>query len=197
MTQGSPGFLRGNAFLIAAALLPLLVVIFFVFSSVIPRWMVEPPAYDLILRADGGYSQPGMRVTVEYSVRDGKVVATVRPAPPNTYPQPALLFLFDHTTTAVRQIPVDLPADMAANDPPRTIVVDVAPGNRVMPGTQAPDGYMFEARTQRGPGLFGELFGMNSYESSAMLRKNGRVVRIVIPVRYQYSPAFAVGWIVE
>ena len=46
MEQGSGRFLRENAFLAAAVCLPLLVVVFFVLASIIPRWLVAPPAYD-------------------------------------------------------------------------------------------------------------------------------------------------------
>ena len=41
---------RDNAFLIAAAALPVLVVALFLLSTAIPRWTVPPPAYDVLLR---------------------------------------------------------------------------------------------------------------------------------------------------
>ena len=82
--RGSDASALGMAFLLAAAALPAAVVVFFVLASVIPRWTVAPPAYDLLLRTESGYGQSGPRVSVDYNVRDGQVEATVRPLPPTS-----------------------------------------------------------------------------------------------------------------
>ena len=42
MRQGSARFLRENAFLAAAVILPLIVVVLFVLASIVPRWVVTP-----------------------------------------------------------------------------------------------------------------------------------------------------------
>ena len=191
-------FFRDNAFLVAAVSLPLVVVAFFGLSSAIPRWRVPPPAYDWLLAANGGYDRTAPRVAVDYTVRDGRVEATMRPIPANAYQQPAALFLFDHVTMSVREIPVDLPNDLAEGAAPQTIVVDALAGRRVVGETKAPDGYVFENRSRRGPGIVGELFGMNRYDSSASLVNRGRVVPIRMPSQYQYPPSVhAVGWLVD
>lgn len=196
MTQGSGRFLRDNAFLVAAVSLPLLVVAFFLISSVIPRWTVAPPAYDLLLRTDGGYDGASPQVTVEYTARDGKVEATVRRLPTPTYQKPGSLFLFDHRTMAVREVPVELPR-VAENDPPQTIVVDALAGRRVLTDPKAPDGYQFETRNRGGsPGIVGEIFGMNRYDQRAVVVKSGRVIPLELPVRYPYYyGVHAVGWL--
>jgi hypothetical protein len=190
-------FLRDNAFLIAAVLLPLVVIAFFLLSTAIPRWLVPPPTHDLVLQVERGYGQVGPRLTVEYIVRDGRVEARVRPIPADTLLQPAALFLFDHDSLTVREIPVDLPTDLGENDPPRTFVVEALAGRRVLDGMAAPDGYRFESRSHGGPGLFGSLFGMNRYETKFALVNKGRAVLIELPsTPYQYpSSARAVGWL--
>jgi hypothetical protein len=104
MTPGRGRFLRDNAFLVAAVSLPLVVVGFFLISSAIPRWTVPPPAYDLLLRADGPYHQSPSRVVVDYRVRDGRVEAVVGPLPANSYGQPSTLWLFDHKTMNVSRV---------------------------------------------------------------------------------------------
>ena len=188
-------FLRDNVFLVAALALPVAVVLLFVLASAIPRWTVPPPAYDLVLRAAGHYD-PARRISVEFTVRDGRVEAIVRPLPSHGYPQIASLVLVDHTTMNAREIPVRLPATMAENDPPRTIVVEALAGRRVLAQAQAPDGYELEVRTHRGPGLVGDLFGMNRYAPAPTLVNGGRVVPIVLPsaARYQ-APVYSVGWL--
>jgi hypothetical protein len=201
MTPGNGRFLRDNAFLVAAVSLPLVVVAFFLLSTAIPRWTVPPPAYDLILRASDvyNYNQTNPRVTVEFGVRDGKVEATFRPIPANSYQARTALFLFDHATMTSREIPVDLPDNLVEGDPPRTIVVDTPPGRQVLVQVRAPDGYQLEGRSQRGPGIVGELFGMNRYNSDTVLTNRGRVVSLTLPVPYQnqyVSSVSGVGWLV-
>ena len=187
-------FLRDNAFLVAAFALPVAVVLLFLVASVIPRWTVPPPAYDLVLRAAGQYD-PARRISVEFAVRDGRIEATVRPLPMHGYPQIASLVLVEHATMNVREIPVPLPATMAENDPPQTIVVEALAGRRVLAQAKAPDGYEFEVRTRRGPGLVGEiLFGMNRYDQAATLVNRGRVVPIVLA---RAAPGPSVGWLVD
>jgi hypothetical protein len=194
---GSRSFFRQNAFLLAAAALPLLVVVFFVLASAIPRWTVPAPAYDVVLRADGRYNQAGPRVTVDYQVRDGRVQATVRPSPPNSYLAPAVLFLFDHTTLNVREIPVELP-ELRDGDEPRTFVVPALAGRQVDVQTTAPDGYALEIRGRRGPGLIGEIFGMGRYDSGASLVNRGRIVPIDLPPDHQYGYGVQmVGWLTD
>ena len=202
MTPGSGRFLRDNAFLVAAVSLPLVVVAFFLLSTAIPRWTVPPPAYDLLLRANDVYNsnQTNPRVT-EFSVRDGKVEAKIRAIPANAYLSRTALFLFDHVTLTVSEIPVELPDKLVLveGDPPRTIVVDTPPGRRVLAQASAPDGYQLETRSQRGPGIVGELFGMNRYNSDAVLAYRGRVVPVMLPGPYQnqyVSSVSALGWLV-
>jgi hypothetical protein len=96
MTPDGGGFLRKNAFLVAAVSLPVVVVGFFLLSTAIPRWLVPPPAYDLLLRSGRPYEPSGPRIAVDFYVRDGRVEAVVRPVPANTYSQLPALWLFDH-----------------------------------------------------------------------------------------------------
>jgi hypothetical protein len=200
MAPGRRGFLRDNAFLLAAVSLPLLVVVFFLLASIIPRWFVPPPAHDLLLRANDSYNQGNPRLTVDFNVRNGRVEATVRALPDSMYGVRSALFLFDHRTTATREIPIDLPVNLVADDPPRTIVVEALAGRQVVAEPQAPDGYRFETRSERGPGIVGDLFGMNRYDSGASLVKQGRVIAITLPPPYQnryLSGVYAVGWLAD
>ena len=193
---GSRSFVRQNAFVIAAAALPVAVVVFFVLASMIPRWTVPPPAYDLVLRTEGGYDPAAPRVAVDYNVRDGRVEATARPLPANVNLAPAKLFVFEHATMNVREIAVDLP-DLSEGDPPRTFVVDQFEGRRADAGTTAPDGYVLEVRSRSGPGLIGEVFGMGRYDRAASLLNRGRVVPIRLPADQPYLYSLqAVGWLV-
>jgi hypothetical protein len=197
MTWRAGRFLRDNTLLLAAVALPLIVVVFFMLATAIPRWTVPPPAYDLVFRVDGIYDRTGSRVQVAYNERDGRVEATVRPLAENMYLPSPVLFLFDHQTLNVREIRVDLP-DLEPRDPPRTLVVEELAGRRVDPQSIAPDGYALSDRGRRAPGLIGDLFGMGRYESNVSLVNGGRVVRLALPSQYQYvTGVSAIGWIVD
>jgi hypothetical protein len=193
-------FFRDNAFLIAAGLLPFVVVVFFIISTAIPRWTVPPPNYDLVIRAERWYDSPAAtaQTIVDYRVENGRIEATVRPAPANTYRPPAALFLFDHQTMTAREIPVALPKNPTETDPPQTVVVDALAGRRVVADARAPDGYAFENRDRRGPGLVGDVFGIGRYESTAALVNGGRVIPIELPMQFRYpSTISAVGWVID
>lgn len=186
MPTSGPSFLRKNAFLVAAVALPVAVVALFLAFSVVPRWLVPPPTYDLLFGAGGPYDQVRPRIAVDYKVRDGRVEAVVQALPANSYPQISSLFLFDHLTAEVREIPFDLATDLSEGDPPRTITIDALPGRHVLAQSKAPDGYELDTRSTRGPGLIGDLFGMNGYQQFASLVKSGRSVRIALPSPHRY-----------
>src|SRR3954463_11210711 len=200
MTRGSARVLRDNAFLVAAVCLPLPVVVFFVLASVIPRWFVPPPAYDLLIRATDLYTHTPSRVSIDFAVRDGSVEAIVTPVPMNNYAIRTRLFVFDHATTNVREIVVNLSehADLKEGDPPRMQPVEALAGRRVLDQLKAPDGYQLENRSGNSGGLVGELFGMNRYRPDASLVNKGRVITLKLPMGSEdiyYAPASFLGWL--
>jgi hypothetical protein len=191
-------FLRQNAFLVAATALPVVVVGFFLAATLVPRWLVPPPAYDLLLRSGRPYDPSGARLSVEFQVRDGRVEATVRPVAANTYSQLPALWLFDHTTMTVRQVSFDLPDRMSEGEAARTIVVQALAGRRVLAQARAPDGYELKTRAYGGSGLIGDLFGMRRYDQGLSLVYRGRVVPVALPPTSEYpGPVYAVGWVVD
>jgi len=97
----------------------------------------------------------------------------------------------------VHDLAVAFPRDLGENDAPRTFVVAALAGRRVLADRMAPDGYQFEIRSRRGPGIVGEIFGMNRYDAGGALVKSGRIVPIVPPLPHEYYSVQAVGWIVD
>jgi hypothetical protein len=197
VTSPDPRVARKNLFLVAAVALPVVVALFFVLASAIPRWLVAPPQHDLVLRVGRPYAQPHPRSAVEFNVRDGRLEATVRPVLPDRYEQPWSLVLFEQRTMRAREIALDLP-DVAAGAVPQTVMIDAFGGRRLLAGTRAPDGYELRTGRNRGPGIVGELFGMRQYDSTVTLANKGRVVAVPLPSGYDYySPVYAIGWLTE
>ena len=193
------GFLRNNAFLVAAVALPVVVVLFFLLATAIPRWTVPPPAYDLVLRVGKPYEQPRPQVTVEFKVDAGRLQAIVRPVQKDQYAQQWALFRFDHQTQNLQEIPVRIPDTLPSDSPAQTIVVDALAGQRILDQAKAPDGYEMRTEMSRGGGgLMGDLFGMRGYDQSVALVNRGRVVKLPLPSGYQYlSPVNAIGWLTD
>ena len=96
--------------------------------------------------------QPPATVLVDFSVRNGRVEATLSPPVPNGYAQQWALLLYDHETGNVEEIAIDLPAAMAQGEPPRALVVDSLAARRVSVQTMAPDGYELQTRSSGSPG---------------------------------------------
>jgi hypothetical protein len=189
------GFLRDNVFLVAAVALPVLVAGFFILATAIPRWMVEAPGYDLVLSAAGGYDGTQAKIAVHFEVREGQVIATAEPIAADTYRSPSRLFVFEHQSMQVREIPLDLPRTLSPGEK-REITVQGVNGRIVATGARAPDGYEFQTRGSGG-GIAGELFGMGRYRQNVAIAKDGRVVRLEMPPPYQnlyYGGLTALGW---
>jgi hypothetical protein len=184
---------RDNAFLLAAVALPVVVVGLFVIASAIPRWRVPPPAFDLLVHADGPY-RPNTPIVVNFWVREGRVVAEVTPTPQHASSQLPALYLFDHATATVREVAVQLPAQLDEGEASRLVPVEALADRRILEGPHAPDGYMFEVRSRGGSGLVGEIFGMGRYDNGAAIVNRGRVITIPLPRPYAYSVR-PVGWI--
>lgn len=195
-TDGS--FLRKNAFLVAAAVLPVLVVAFFLVATAIPQWTVPPPAYDLVLRVTKPYTQPRAQVAVQFKVRDGRLEAVVQRTALESYEPPWSLFVFDHQTMNLTEVPVNVPDSIPADSPSQTIVVDAFANRRIVDQAKAPDGYELRRDGYGNSGLVGDLFGMRRYDRRATIVNSGRVIKIPLPADYQYVSAIdAIGWLVD
>src|SRR5687768_5783447 len=129
--ENGGGFLRNNAFMVAAVSLPVVVAGLFILASAVPRMTVPPPSYDLLLKTSRPYNQPPATVLVDFNVRNGRVEATLSPPVPNGYAQQWALLLFDLETGNVEEIAIDVPAAMAQGEPLRTMAVDSLAARRV------------------------------------------------------------------
>jgi hypothetical protein len=186
-------FLRDNAFLVAAGLLPVLVVGFFLLATAIPRWTVPPPAYDLIVKGYKPYSGDyRLKVSYDLDVRDGRLQLTVRPLATEQYQNKPVLFLVDHRTQNAREIPLTLRE--TPPDAPETTLLDPVPGRTLLDGAKSPDGYTLESRPYHSTGLLGDLFGMHSYQAGMVLLNRGRLIPVALPEPFD-SQVYFVAWV--
>ena len=187
--------LRDNVFLGAAVVLPLAVVGFFLLATAVPRWTVPPPQYDLLVKG-GSYVYPLPPMHVDYIVDATGVRAHVRPVPPNSYPQRMALFIAEQPSGRLREVAVALPETMRADETPRDIPVEALAGRRILTTPEAPDGYRFDTRSRRGPGLLGDIFGMRRLDVGLVLVKGSLVVALTPPPSHpDLSAATPLGWL--
>jgi hypothetical protein len=200
-------FLRENAVLVAAFVLPAIVAALFMLATTIPKWTVPLPQHDLLVRAER-YESPPPDVSVEFVVRDGQIEAVVRPVvkpeSPNVavvYPPRWTLLLFDHSTMQVREVPFDTPRDIPAGES-RTVAVDALAGRRIVVGDEAPDGYKVASLNTGGGGggIVNDLFGMNHrFRRGVAIGHGGRTIDLDLPAPYSdnYGSIVTIGWITE
>jgi len=194
MAEPGPAPPKSHLFIVAAVALPVVVVALFVIASVVPGMRVADPQHDLVFAADTPYDRSPSPVTVDFRVRDGRVEADIRRAAPGIYPAATRLFLYEHQTGEVREIPVDVPADLPGDDEVTTIVIEELRLRQVVAQGRAPDGYAFELRSGNGPGLVGEIFGVGGYRQDPVVVKDGRVIPLDPPSTSIYAVR-ALGWL--
>lgn len=195
--MADPGGARSNTFVLAAVALPIVVAGFFLLASAVPRWTVPPPAHDLLVKVERPWTSPPT-VGVDFAVRDGRVVATVRPLGPQGYAQRWTLYRVDPDAGSMRAVQVNAPETMEAGATPLEVTVDSLVGLRVSADAVAPDGYRLQERSLGGGGLVGGLFGMDRRRPRVAVAKNGRTVSLALPEQdvNPYGPVHLVGWIV-
>jgi hypothetical protein len=196
---------KNNVFLVAAISLPLLIILLFGLATVLPRWWVQDPAFDLLFQVNpGGQVQEpfgvsfhatgvGVMATVAYD-HDGRRLPRHR------------LYRFVSGDGETRELSFTVPAPVKTrlrqSDADEGYVTEEVPVDSadfgLLDARIAPDGYQARAGRYRGSGLFGELFGMRSRRNHFSIVKDGRVIAVPVPDDngyYYYNQAQVLGWI--
>lgn len=187
--------LRQNPMLAAGILLPLVVVVFFMLATMIPRWLVDPPAYDFVFTSIQGNST-GPAVELSFVVEGDRIRARVYQSE-QPYRNLPRLFLFEHETQSVREITVTLPAAVEDFEDGDYIDVPGLESRTVSTRREAPDGYEIYGPNYRG-GDFFPFYRSRGY-SALTLSKNGAVIEVPqvgASGTYYYNATF-LGWLLD
>ena len=190
-------FLRENLMIVVSIALPLLVAIFFVLASVLPRFYSTPPSHDLLLTLQGRSTASQSQLRIKFAVENQRIkVLAVKPKEPGYINNPRL-FRYDHVSGEVREISMSIPEDMEVTDQQSEIQVAGITDLKVNGALRAPDGYEFRGR-RRGGGLMSELFGGSRHNTDVSIAKNGAVVKIRLPASdYWYNDVQFLAWVIE
>ncbi len=188
--------LRQNPLIAAAILLPLIIVVFFVLASALPKWLVDPPAYDFVFTVPD--SRGGMPdIELRYDVKNDRVRARLYKT--NTpYGLIPKLYLYEHETQDVREISVDLPGSTEEFEDGTEIDLPELANRTVSTARKAPDGYEIQEPRYGSDNLMNALFG-SSRRYRLSVEKSGAVFDIPSDGRsnyYYYNVSF-LGWLID
>ena len=131
--------IRENPMIAAGILLPLIIVVFFLLATAIPRWLVAPPEYDLVFAVpDHNPNRGDVELTID--VMDNRLRARVFKKN-EYYRGVARLYVFEHATGHVREISINLPSDMEVREDGAEIDVPEFANRSISTSRKAPDGY--------------------------------------------------------
>ena len=186
--------IRKNPMLAAGILLPVVVVVFFVLATAIPRLLVEPPQYDFLIQSMQNPST-GLPIQISIAVEDERVRARIYKTEAN-YRSIPKLFLVDIESRTVREIALKLPDDLDSIENGAYIDIPDLASRVVSSSRTAPDGYEVRGPGYRGGDFFPFFRGGRAY--SFTLHKDGAVVDIPqTDGTYYYYNASFVGWLTD
>ena len=189
--------IRQNPMIAAGILLPLIIVVFFLLATAIPRWFVAPPEYDFVFTVpEHNPNRRDIELTID--AVDNRLRA--RLFKKNDYYRGiARLYVFEHETQDVREITINIPGDVEALEDGAEIVIPEFADRSISTSREAPDGYeLLGPGYRRGGNLMTELFGGHRrYQLS--IHKSGAVIEIPDlgdQRNYYYSATF-LGWVTK
>ena len=186
-----------NPFIVVSIVLPVVLVVLFSATTFLPHLYTDPPSHDLLLVHESWSTSKGRPVDIDFTVVNDQVVARIyRPEESDRRGIPRI-FLYDHGTSAVREIMIPIPEDI--NELPNGAVLAIPEfvDLKVSPALKAPDGYEFRG-DRSGAGLIVELFGGNQNQTDITIAKDGSITRIRLPASNRPdSEARFLGWVID
>lgn len=184
--------IQRNTVIVTGIALPLLIIIFFLLAQFVPRWLVDPPQHDFLFTSSHYSHDSEFPVNVQLKVKAGSLQATLRHS--KNYSSVPQLFRFDHATSAVREISIELPAKPATVEDGQPILIPEVANLTIDTARRAPDGYQLQGDRNRGSGLIGELFFNGRHDRRHALIKQGATV----PINTSHNQHITfLGWIVD
>ena len=190
--------LREDAVIALSVALPVLVVALFSAATLLPRILVDPPVYSLLLVDDTANVSISSPVNIDLSVVNDRVRVRISKRQEDEREQFPRIYIFDHATASVRDIPIPLPDDIDQLKDGTEIVIPGLTNLKISAAFRAPDGYEFQGFANGGAGLMTGLFVGNRTRNGVTIAKDGAIVRIRLPVANDwYSDIRFLGWVVE
>ncbi|HEU4707729.1 MAG TPA: hypothetical protein VFS17_00275, partial [Methylophilaceae bacterium] len=151
--MGIRNFVRENLVLVMGISLPLLLVVLFFLTSVLPKSLATPPQYEMLFSVLRYDYQTATTPNFDFIVRDG--VLMVRTGKSDSANQPRYarkLLAYDGRNESIREIPYGL-NEIGKLGEQAEMGLPETRGMRIDTSSRAPDGYSFEGPSYGGGGL--------------------------------------------
>lgn len=151
-------FLKENLVLVMGIGLPILLVILFFLTSVVPKALTEPPQHELLFSVIRYDYQTASSANFDFFVEDGVLKSrTGKADQQNMNRYHKKLIVYDAGAGSMREISYDASKLSSAAEGTETVIEETR--NMVIDtSSKAPDGYTFEGSTYSSGGLVSELF---------------------------------------
>lgn len=188
-------FIKQNVVLVTGVGLPVVVVLFFLAATTLPKFFIAPPQYDLLFTSWSYNYQDKPPFKLNIRVSDGRLQANVYKS--ESHASIPKLFLFDHEHQDIREITLDLPENLDDFKDGQAVLMREAAAWKISTSRRAPDGYEFRGENYRGIGLVGELFFGSRRGHGFAITKNGASVHVpAVSPRSYYGVNF-LGWVTD
>lgn len=192
-------FIRENLVLAMGICLPVLLVILFFLTSVLPKTLATPPQYEMLFSIIRYDYQTASSPNFEFIVHDGKLYARAgKNDSQNQARYTRKLLAFDAGNESVREIPYDTREIAKLADQAETLLPETQ-GMTIDPASRAPDGYSFEGPAYGNGGLMTEVF-FGGYRNQGYRVVKGKAA---YKIPNTYGDAYYagnlqfIGWIVK
>lgn len=189
-------FLKDNIALVAAIVLPLVLVVIFALSTALVSVSVEDPRYSFFVATNYPNSQNS---AFSFNVIDEKLVVSYRPEVKNendyyTNTSVPRLWKINIPSGSVEEIALPVPANKKAADISIAGVTDIKIRN-IQP---APDGYSFSNTYPSDSNIMTMMFSADGRSrNSVALEKDGRRFKVKVPGDDWYYNSDFIGWIIN
>ncbi len=194
-------WIKENFVLALGLSLPLLLIIIFMASTVIPTMLATPPQYKLLFW-NSDYGTTAYNYKTSFVVEGGqlkmKLQTPAQPSPYSDYNRPRLM-VYDGKTNSIREINLNLPLNITE---PQVIVLEDTQNMKIDTNMTAPDGYSVSAEYGWRGGLIPEIYGSGYYRGGPRVKKGAASFKIPLENRnrygyYSYGEVNFIGWVVE
>lgn len=191
-------FIKENFVLVVGLNLPVLMMLGFMLSTMMPN-LADPPKYSLLFSIQDYRSGAGFPFYLNFRVKDGTLYADYQPTQ-NSYMNTMWrkLYLYDAKTQKVQQLNVAPPENIDDSKKGQQMVVEVTKNMKLDPNLTAPDGYEFVYGGYSRSGLVNELFIGGGHADGIRLRKGASSMRLP-PADgndyYYFYGAEFIGWV--
>ena len=191
-------FIKENLVLLIGLTFPLLLILIFFVSTVIPKLTSQPPQYEMLFTTVAYDYQNRVEHSLDFSVKSQQLMIKVKSKEEKdrNYDVKRLM-AYDAKTDSVHEISIDISnAALVTGD--SVVALPETRGMLIDSAIVSPDGYTLDGPNYSGGGLVGGIFGGSNRDNGFRLKKGNIGYKIPNTQQsYTYNQVQFVGWIIK